>query len=73
MAVWYSLWSLGIFFAFWYVLTKKNLATLHCIPHHQKPIKLRTKELVTVKIVWLTFEAQKFRDPTKASFQDRLS
>jgi hypothetical protein len=28
MAVWYSLWSLGIFFLFWYVWTKKNLATL---------------------------------------------
>jgi hypothetical protein len=32
MAVWYmyvpSLWSIGIFFAFWYVWTKKNLATL---------------------------------------------
>jgi hypothetical protein len=27
-AVWYSLWSLGIFFPFWYVWTKKNLATL---------------------------------------------
>jgi hypothetical protein len=29
MAVWYSLWSFGIFFQFWYVWTKKNLATLH--------------------------------------------
>jgi hypothetical protein len=28
MAVWYSLWSFGIFFPFWNVLTKKNLATL---------------------------------------------
>jgi hypothetical protein len=28
MAVWYSLWSFGILFPFWYVLTKKNLATL---------------------------------------------
>jgi hypothetical protein len=28
MAVWYSLWSFGIFFQFWYVWTKKNLATL---------------------------------------------
>jgi hypothetical protein len=28
MAVWYSLRSLGIFFLFWYVWTKKNLATL---------------------------------------------
>jgi hypothetical protein len=27
--VWYSLWSFGIFFLFWYVWTKKNLATLH--------------------------------------------
>jgi hypothetical protein len=26
--VWYSLWSFGIFFAFWYVWTKKNLATM---------------------------------------------
>jgi hypothetical protein len=28
MAVWYSLWSFGIFFPFWYIWTKKNLATL---------------------------------------------
>jgi hypothetical protein len=28
MAVWYSLWSFGIFFPFWNVWTKKNLATL---------------------------------------------
>jgi hypothetical protein len=28
MAVWYSLWSLGIFFPFWYVWTEKTLATL---------------------------------------------
>jgi hypothetical protein len=28
MFVWYSLWSFGIFFPFWYVWTKKNLATL---------------------------------------------
>jgi hypothetical protein len=28
MAVWYSLWSFGIFFPFWYVWTMKNLATL---------------------------------------------
>jgi hypothetical protein len=28
MAVWYSLWSFGIFFPFWYVWTKENLATL---------------------------------------------
>jgi hypothetical protein len=28
MAVRYSLWSFGIFFPFWYVGTKKNLATL---------------------------------------------
>jgi hypothetical protein len=28
MAVWYSLWSVGIFISFWYVWTKKNLATL---------------------------------------------
>jgi hypothetical protein len=28
MAVWCSLWSFGIFFPFWYVLTEKNLATL---------------------------------------------
>jgi hypothetical protein len=28
MAVWYSLWSFGIFFPLWYVWTKKNLATL---------------------------------------------
>jgi hypothetical protein len=28
MAVWYSLWSFGIFFPFWYVWTYKNLATL---------------------------------------------
>jgi hypothetical protein len=28
MAVWCSLWSFGIFFPFWYVWTKKNLATL---------------------------------------------
>jgi hypothetical protein len=28
MAVWCRLWSFGIFFPFWYVLTKKNLATL---------------------------------------------
>jgi hypothetical protein len=28
MAVWYSVWSFGILFPFWYVWTKKNLATL---------------------------------------------
>jgi hypothetical protein len=28
MAVWYSLWSFGIFSPFWYVSTTKNLATL---------------------------------------------
>jgi hypothetical protein len=28
MAVWYSLWSFGIFFPIWYAQTKKNLATL---------------------------------------------
>jgi hypothetical protein len=28
MAVWYNLWSFGIFFTFWYVLTKENLAAL---------------------------------------------
>jgi hypothetical protein len=28
MAVLYSLWSVGILFPFWYVFTKKNLATL---------------------------------------------
>jgi hypothetical protein len=28
MAIWYSLHSFGIFFPFWYVSTKKNLATL---------------------------------------------
>jgi hypothetical protein len=28
MAGWYSLWSLGTFFPFWYVWTQKNLATM---------------------------------------------
>jgi hypothetical protein len=28
MAIWYSLWSLGYIFPFWYVWVKKNLATL---------------------------------------------
>jgi hypothetical protein len=28
MVFWYTLWSFGIFFPFWYVCTKKNLATL---------------------------------------------
>jgi hypothetical protein len=28
MAIWYSLWSFGIFFPIWYVWSKKNLATL---------------------------------------------
>jgi hypothetical protein len=28
MAVWYSLWSIGILFPFWYVRIKKKLATL---------------------------------------------
>jgi hypothetical protein len=28
LAVWYSLWSFGIFFPIWYVWTKKNRATL---------------------------------------------
>jgi hypothetical protein len=28
MAVWYSMWSFGILFPFWYVWTMKNLATL---------------------------------------------
>jgi hypothetical protein len=30
MDVWYSWWSFGIYFPFWYVWTKKNLATQHC-------------------------------------------
>jgi hypothetical protein len=28
MAVWYGLWSFGIFFPIWYIWTKKNLATM---------------------------------------------
>jgi hypothetical protein len=28
MAIWYGLWSFGTVFSFWYVWTKKNLATL---------------------------------------------
>jgi hypothetical protein len=28
MAIWYSLWSFGIFSPFWYVCTEKHLATL---------------------------------------------
>jgi hypothetical protein len=32
MSVWYILWSFGIFFPFWYVWTKKNLATLFSTP-----------------------------------------
>jgi hypothetical protein len=28
MAVWYGLWSFGIFFPIWYVWIKKKLATL---------------------------------------------
>jgi uncharacterized membrane protein YccC len=28
MSIWYSLWSFGIFFPFWYVRTETNLATL---------------------------------------------
>jgi hypothetical protein len=27
VVVWYSLWSFGIFLPFWYVWTKKNLAS----------------------------------------------
>jgi hypothetical protein len=34
MAVWYNVWSFGIFFLFWYVRAKKNLATL--VRCHQK-------------------------------------
>jgi hypothetical protein len=37
MAVWYSLWSSGIFFLFWSVCTKKNLAIL------AEPMKLRSR------------------------------
>jgi hypothetical protein len=33
MAVWYSLGSFGIFFPFWYVWSKKNLATLMYTPY----------------------------------------
>jgi hypothetical protein len=32
---WYSLWSLVIFFPFWYVWTKKNLATRYVVPHYR--------------------------------------
>jgi hypothetical protein len=32
MAVWYNLWSFGIYFPFWYVWTKKNLATIVWAP-----------------------------------------
>jgi hypothetical protein len=28
MAVWYTLWSFGIYLPFWFVWTEKNLATL---------------------------------------------
>jgi hypothetical protein len=28
MVVWYNLWSFGMFFPFWHVSTKKNLAPL---------------------------------------------
>jgi hypothetical protein len=28
MAIWYNFWPFGIFFPFWYVWIKKNLATL---------------------------------------------
>jgi hypothetical protein len=27
-AIWYNLWSFGIFYTFWYAWIKKNLATL---------------------------------------------
>jgi hypothetical protein len=30
MAVWFNLWSFGTLFQFWYVWTKKNLATMVC-------------------------------------------
>jgi hypothetical protein len=35
MVVWYSLWWFGIFIPFWYVSTKKNLATLSSSSGHE--------------------------------------
>jgi hypothetical protein len=32
MAIWYIMWSFGIFFPFWYIATEKNLATLPAAP-----------------------------------------
>jgi hypothetical protein len=48
MAVWYSLWSFGIFFPIWYVWTKKNLATLtstenRVFPLIEFPAKIESK------------------------------
>jgi hypothetical protein len=43
MAVWCSLWSFGIFFPFWYVWTKKNLATMVC--RENNALKLNLAEV----------------------------
>jgi hypothetical protein len=60
MAIWYNtrymaflyiLWSFGISFLFWYVLTKKNLATLH--PAKQQESK-RLSDIIWTGTVTLT-------------------
>jgi hypothetical protein len=45
LAVWYSLRSFGIFFPFWYVWTKKNLATLRGHPDCHLGRKTRAPEV----------------------------
>jgi hypothetical protein len=39
MAVWYSFWSFGIFFPFWYVWTNKSGNPACCREHIQQALK----------------------------------
>jgi hypothetical protein len=59
MNVWSSLCSFGIFFPFWYVWTKKNLATLNEVfyflspppPTKEKPRQIPVKMLCFIKSI----------------------
>jgi hypothetical protein len=53
MAIWYSLYSFGIFFPFWYVWTKKNLATLDFVHGHLWKCPLFRRHLYSQLLCWL--------------------
>jgi hypothetical protein len=55
MAFWYSLLSFGIFFTFWYVWTKKNLATRN---GYDKAIIFSAAACVGQFYTWISFFAE---------------